>query len=91
MHCELCSELTRAIDEQDLMQLGKLEQACVYGDASTKEVLAYLQAHPRISSQDKVSHATPVLCVGLACWPESLVLEQMHSGFSSVGHWLTHQ
>lgn len=66
VHAEMASQLTRAIDDRDLLALGKLEQNCVYGSASTKEVLAYLQAHPRIPTQDKVRRGLPLLLrVGL--------------------------
>ena len=36
------------------MDLGKLEQDLVFGDASTKEVLAYLSRRPQMSTADKV-------------------------------------
>ena len=51
-----------SIRANDLMELGKLEQDLVFGDASTKEVLAYLSKRPRMSTADKVKAKTVTLC-----------------------------
>ena len=51
----MAHQLAAVIRDEDLQDLGKLEQDLVYGEASTKEVLAYLQKRPRMSTLDKVS------------------------------------
>jgi syntaxin-binding protein 1 len=53
-HVELASKLNTAIDARDLVELGKLEQDLVYGDATSKEVVAFLTAHPNLPPTDKV-------------------------------------
>lgn len=53
-HVELASKLNTAIDSRSLVELGKLEQDLVYGDATSKEVVAFLAAHQGLSSSDKV-------------------------------------
>lgn len=53
-HVELASKLNAAIDARDLVELGKLEQDLVYGDATSKEVVAFLTAHPNLPPTDKV-------------------------------------
>lgn len=53
-HIDLASKLNTAIDARDLVELGKLEQDLVYGDATSKEVVAFLSAHPNLPPTDKV-------------------------------------
>lgn len=43
-HVELATALTKSVDEGHLTDLGKLEQDLVYGDATSKEVIALLSS-----------------------------------------------
>ena len=52
---EIASKLNHLIDENQLAELGKLEQDLVYGDATSKEVIAFLTANQSIPAADKVS------------------------------------
>lgn len=53
-HVEIASKLNGRIDGDALAQLGKLEQDLVYGDATSKEVIAFLTANQAIPATDKV-------------------------------------
>ncbi|KAI3423806.1 hypothetical protein D9Q98_009643 [Chlorella vulgaris] len=53
-HVEVASKLNSAIEAGALAELGKLEQDLVYGDATSKEVIAFLTAHQNIPASDKV-------------------------------------
>lgn len=44
-HVELASMLNRALDSRRLPDLGKLEQDLVYGDAASKELIAFLSSN----------------------------------------------
>ena len=52
-HVELASRLSRLVDQRALAELGKLEQDLVYGDATSKEVIAFLAAHQVLPPEDK--------------------------------------
>lgn len=56
-HVEVASKLNSAIEAGALAELGKLEQDLVYGDATSKEVIAFLTAHQGIPASDKVRKA----------------------------------
>ncbi|KAL4443933.1 hypothetical protein ABPG75_011670 [Micractinium tetrahymenae] len=53
-HVEIASKLNGRIDSDALAELGKLEQDLVYGDATSKEVIAFLTANQAIPAADKV-------------------------------------
>lgn len=53
-HVEVASKINTSIDAGSLTDLGKLEQDLVYGDATSKEVIAFLTAHQGIPAADKV-------------------------------------
>lgn len=53
-HVEIASKLNTRINDDALTELGKLEQDLVYGDATSKEVIAFLTAHQSIPASDKV-------------------------------------
>jgi syntaxin-binding protein 1 len=53
-HVELASALNRAVEARRLTELGKLEQDLVYGDATSKEVIALLSANQMLPEQEKV-------------------------------------
>ncbi|PRW58349.1 SM Sec1-family [Chlorella sorokiniana] len=53
-HVEIASRLNNQINENQLAELGKLEQDLVYGDATSKEVIAFLTANQAIPAADKV-------------------------------------
>ena len=57
-HVELASRLNAAIEGNRLAELGKLEQDLVYGDATSKEVIAFLTANQSIPAADKVRAGT---------------------------------
>jgi syntaxin-binding protein 1 len=52
-HVELASRLNRLVEQHALAELGKLEQDLVYGDATSKEVIAFLAAHQMLPPEDK--------------------------------------
>ena len=51
---ELASRINRTIDERSLVELGKLEQDLVFGDATSKDVINFLQAHLNVPQLAKV-------------------------------------
>lgn len=53
-HVELASSLNRQIDIHKLTDLGKLEQDLVYGDATSKELIAFLSSNQMLPATDKV-------------------------------------
>lgn len=53
----MASQVGAMIRSNDLQDLGKLEQDLVYGEASTKDLLAYLQKRTDMSALDKVCTA----------------------------------
>lgn len=57
-HVEIASKLNHLIDENQLAELGKLEQDLVYGDATSKEVIAFLTANQSTPAADKVRGGT---------------------------------
>lgn len=55
VHVEIASNLNTVIEEGRLAELGKLEQDVVFGDVSSKEVLAYYTANgANMPWQDRV-------------------------------------
>ena len=61
MHVELASRINREIDDRALIVLGKLEQDLVFGDATSKEVIQFLQDYQHIPATDKVLLTYPNL------------------------------
>ncbi len=61
MHVEIGSRINREIDERALIELGKLEQDLVFGDATSKEVIQFLSNHASIPATDKVLRWLPFL------------------------------
>ncbi|KAK9906798.1 hypothetical protein WJX75_008240 [Coccomyxa subellipsoidea] len=53
VHVELASRINREIDDRALIVLGKLEQDLVFGDATSKEVIQFLQDYQHIPATDK--------------------------------------
>lgn len=69
LHSEMASQLADVIRSDDLIELGTLEQNLVYGEATSKQVLAYLQKRPRMPTNDKVSLAVDTdLCQPACRW-----------------------
>eukprot|EP00884_Botryococcus_braunii_P006265 jgi/Botrbrau1/1563/Bobra.0107s0050.1 len=54
VHVEVASSLNRIIDSRRLVDLGKLEQDLVFGDATSKEVINFLSTFPDLAAEDKV-------------------------------------
>ena len=54
MHADIASRLNRLIDEKFLVEMGKLEQDLVYGNATSKEVVTFLGYHQQLPTEDKV-------------------------------------
>lgn len=56
VHVEVASKLSTAIDAGHLTDIGALEQATVYGDAGSKELIALLTGPlaPKLQAADKV-------------------------------------
>ncbi|KAK9826197.1 hypothetical protein WJX81_006806 [Elliptochloris bilobata] len=54
VHVEIASRINKAIEERALVALGKLEQDLVFGDATSKEVIAFLAAHATTPAQEKL-------------------------------------
>ena len=54
VHVEIASRINKATEERALTTLGKLEQDLVFGDATSKEVIAFLAAHGSTPAQEKV-------------------------------------
>ena len=54
VHVEIASRINKATEERALTTLGKLEQDLVFGDATSKEVIAFLAAHGNTPAQEKV-------------------------------------
>lgn len=61
MHVEIASRINREIDERALIELGKLEQDLVFGDATSKEVIQFLSNRAMIPASDKVSARAALL------------------------------
>jgi syntaxin-binding protein 1 len=57
VHVEIASSLNKIIDSRRLVDLGKLEQDLVFGDATSKEVINFLSTFPDLAPEDKVSRA----------------------------------
>jgi syntaxin-binding protein 1 len=53
VHIELAGRINAALDERDLVDLGKLEQDLVFGDATSKEVINFLSNHAAVPATDK--------------------------------------
>ena len=58
VHVELASRLSAAIESGCLTEIGALEQAVVYGDAGSKELIALLTGPlaAKLQASDKVQH-----------------------------------
>jgi len=54
VHADIASRLNRLIDEKALVDMGKLEQDLVYGNATSKEVVTFLGYHQQLPTQEKV-------------------------------------
>ena len=54
VHADIASRLNRLIDEKFLVEMGKLEQDLVYGNATSKEVVTFLGYHQQLPTEDKV-------------------------------------
>lgn len=54
MHADIASKLNRLIDEKVLVEMGKLEQDLVYGNATSKEVVTFLNYHRNLGTEEKV-------------------------------------
>jgi syntaxin-binding protein 1 len=54
VHVELASVLNRLIEQHRLADVGKVEQDLVYGDATSKEVIALLSANQMLPAADKL-------------------------------------
>ena len=54
VHVEIASRINKATEERALTTQGKLEQDLVFGDATSKEVIAFLAAHGNTPAQEKV-------------------------------------
>ena len=48
VHADIASKLNRLIDEKALVDMGKLEQDLVYGNATSKEVVTFLGYHQQL-------------------------------------------
>jgi len=59
VHVEIASRINKAIEERALVALGKLEQDLVFGDATSKEVIAFLAGHGATPAQEKARAARP--------------------------------
>jgi hypothetical protein len=57
VHVEIASRINKAIEERALVALGKLEQDLVFGDATSKEVIAFLAGHGATPAQEKARGA----------------------------------
>ena len=55
VHVEILSRLNRLLDEWALVEMGKLEQDLVYGNATSKEVVTFLGYHQALPPEAKVS------------------------------------
>jgi syntaxin-binding protein 1 len=54
VHVEIASSLNKLIDGRRLVDLGKLEQDLVFGDATSKEVITFLSTFQDLTTEDKV-------------------------------------
>lgn len=55
VHADIASRLNRIIDERFLVEMGKLEQDLVYGNATSKEVVTFLGYHQQLPTEEKVT------------------------------------
>ena len=58
VHVEIASRLNRLLDERSLLDMGKLEQDLIFGDATSKEVVSFLGVHRDLPASDKVCQHT---------------------------------
>lgn len=65
LHADMASKLNRIIDERALVEMGKLEQDLVYGNATSKEVVTFLGYHQSLPTPEKVClpHTVPASCL----------------------------
>lgn len=68
-HVEIASKINSQIDSNHLTELGKLEQDLVYGDATSKEVIAFLTTYQAIPAADKASGGARALLLSATCPP----------------------
>ena len=59
VHADIASKLNRLIDEKVLVEMGKLEQDLVYGNATSKEVVTFLNYHRNLGTEEKASFTLP--------------------------------
>ena len=71
VHIELAGRINAALDARNLVDLGRLEQDLVFGDATSKEVINFLSNHASVPASDKVRCA---LLRGLARAPRPCCL-----------------
>ncbi|KNA14722.1 hypothetical protein SOVF_105040 [Spinacia oleracea] len=66
LHVEIAGKINRIIREQNLRDVGKLEQELVFGDAGTKDVIRFLSMNKDLSRESKLR----LLMVYAAVYPE---------------------
>jgi syntaxin-binding protein 1 len=54
IHVEIASQLNKCIDNGRLTDIGTLEQDIVYGDATSKEIIAFLSSNQLLDRLDKL-------------------------------------
>jgi len=68
LHIHIATVLNNKAKEDGLSDIGNVEQDFVYGDATTKELINILNAHPEMSSENKLR----LLMIYAATHPEKL-------------------
>jgi len=68
LHVEIATKLNNRISAEKLSAIGNLEQDLVFGDATSKELIALINGNPEITSEDKVR----LLMIYAATHPEKL-------------------
>lgn len=54
-HAAILSRINALLEERALVEMGKLEQDLVYGNATSKEVVTFLGYHQNLPPEEKVS------------------------------------
>ena len=62
VHVNILSKLNGLIDGHALVEMGKLEQDLVYGNATSKEVVTFLGYHQGIPPEEKVIFISHAVC-----------------------------
>lgn len=86
VHVEMASRINREMDERSLVDLGKLEQDLVYGEATSKEVINFLSAHPAVPAFDKVN--LPVVVFLIFPWWYTSITSKVARTCSLTHKWL---